>query len=84
MNNERFIPVFIDAKPSENLEPSDKKTLCFVGLLSNSMSGVKKLKGYKDTKRKLKIDSAKRIIEHFNTTDDEVDAIGFQSFFSGF
>ncbi|NQZ53843.1 MAG: hypothetical protein HRT93_06275 [Piscirickettsiaceae bacterium] len=79
MNNERFIPVFIDAKPSENLEPSDKKTLCFVGLLSNSMSGVKKLKGYKDTKRKLKIDSAKRIIEHFNTTDDEVDAIGYAS-----
>ena len=79
MNKVRFIPVFIDAKPSENLEPSDKKTLCFVGLLANSMSGVKALKGYKATKRNLKIESAKRIIEHFNNTDNEVDAIGYAS-----
>ena len=79
MNKERFIPVFIDAKPSENLDPSDQKTLCFVGLLSNSMSGVNKLKGYKGTKRNLKIDSAKRIIEHFNTTGNEVDTIGYAS-----
>lgn len=79
MSKERFIPVFIDAKPSENLEPSDKKTLCFVGLLANNMLGVRKLKGYKDTKRKLKIESAERIIEHFSTTDSEVDAIGYAS-----
>lgn len=79
MSEERFIPVFIDAKPSENIEPSDKKTLCFVGLLANNMVGVKKLKGYKDTKRKLKIESVERIIEHFSNTDSEVDAIGYAS-----
>ena len=79
MNHEKFIPVFIDAKPSENLEPANKSTLCFVGVLSNSMEGVKKLKGYKRTKRKLKLDSAQRIIDTLNTKSYEVDAIGFGS-----
>ena len=77
MANEKFIPVFIDAKPSENLEPATQNTLCFVGLLSNSMEGVKKLKGYKKTKRKLKLDSAQRIIDTLSSKSYEVDAIGF-------
>ncbi len=78
-DKESFIPVFIDAKPSETLDPSTKKTLCFVGILSNKMGGVKNLKAYKRTKRLLKVDSAERIVEALNNKEHEVDAIGFGS-----
>ncbi len=40
MANKKYIPVFIDAKPAENIEPSKKETLCFVGILSSGMGGV--------------------------------------------
>jgi hypothetical protein len=74
---EKFIPVFIDVKPAENLEPSTKQTLCFVGILANSMQGIRKLKAYKNTPGKKKIDSAKKIIDTLNSKKIEIDAIGF-------
>lgn len=77
MTVEKFIPVFIDVKPAENMEPSINQTLCFVGLLSNSMSGIRKLKAYKNTGGKKKIESAKKIIDTLQARKIEVDAIGF-------
>lgn len=77
MPKEKFIPVFIDAKPAETIEPSAKNTLCFVGLLSSSMTGVPKLKSYKSTGGKKKVESAKRIIETLTSGKIELDAIGF-------
>ncbi len=79
MKKEKFIPVFIDAKPSENLEPATRKTLCFVGILSNSMSGISKLKGYKNTGKEYKTESAQRIIDALSNKDYKVDAIGLAS-----
>ena len=79
MPKEKFIPVFIDAKPSENIEPSTCQTLCFVAILSSDMKGIPKLKGYKYTKRKLKISSAQKIIDYLENKKIEIDAIGFAS-----
>ncbi len=79
MTQDMYVPVFVDAKPSENLEPSTKQTLCFVAILTSNMEGIPKLKGYKNTKSTKKIDSAKKIISHLNRNELIVDAIGIVS-----
>ncbi len=63
MLTDRFIPVFIDAKPNEVLHPASGKTLCFVGLLCSDQLGVPGLRQYKNTRTaKRKIDAANKIV----------------------
>jgi len=68
--------MFLDAKPAENLEPSDKNTLCFAAIMVNSMQeGVPGLKPYKKTRKERKKAAAEKIIEAL-TNDISVEAIG--------
>ena len=83
MSIQSYIPVFVDVKPSESLDPSTDLTLCFVGILSNSMEGVPNLKAYKDTKRSNKVESAHNIIDSLSKKGIEIDAVGFAGKMNG-
>ncbi|NNE89437.1 MAG: hypothetical protein HKN27_15320 [Silicimonas sp.] len=73
---QHYIPIFIDVKPSEDLRPLTGQTMCFVGMLANSMEGIAGLKQFKKTrtiKRKLK--AANRIVEALSDGSLALDGI---------
>ena len=77
MSNEKYIPVFIDGKPQENLNSSVEEHRCLVGLLANHMDGVPDLRAYKKTRpKRRKLRAADKIIEGITQKSIEVDVIG--------
>lgn len=73
---EQFIPVFVDVKPNEDLRPYSDQTICFVGLLSNSMEGIEGLNQYKRIRTKeRKLRAAKKIVDVLESGSLQVDGV---------
>lgn len=77
MTSKKYVPIFVDAKPQENIDVALNEHRCIVGLLASSMSGVPKLRQYKKTRPKgRKLLTANRIAEYLKEESIEVDVIG--------
>jgi hypothetical protein len=81
---ERFVPVFIDWKPDENLEPGAREKLCMVGLMASSQSSIPGLTSYKKTRtKKRKLKEARRLSEYLARESIEVDVIAVTGMSNG-
>ena len=75
-SRDKFIPLFLDAKPNEAIHPSSGKTLCFIGIMSDSMSGLAGLNHFKKTRtHKRKRRAALRIAQHIRNGGAQYDVI---------
>ena len=73
---QKYIPIFIDWKPDENLEPGDHERLCMVGLIASSMEGMPGLASYKKTRtKKRKLNRAQQLYDHLKEEKTEVDIV---------
>jgi hypothetical protein len=80
----RFVPVFIDWKPDENLEPGDQEKLCMVGLIASSQNGMPGLTAYKRTRtKKRKLKQARELSEYLARESIEVDVVAVSGMSNG-
>lgn len=70
------IPVFVDVRPQENLDPALGGKRCVVGVMSNAIYGVPNLKDFKSTRTKTrKLRKARELAKYISEGNIEVDVI---------
>lgn len=80
----KFVALFVDWKPAENLEPSDRERLCMVGLIGSNQSGMPKLASYKKTRGKnRKLKRAAQLIDYLDAEKIELDVIAVSGISNG-
>ena len=83
-HNERYVTVFIDWKPDENLEPGDKEKLCMVGLMASSQEGMPGLAPYKKTRTKRrKLKRSRELLNYLSRGTIEVGVVGVAGMSNG-